>query len=136
MFGDTVNTASRMESNGEKGRIHCSGDTAKLLPQAWLSLREDKIIAKGKGEMTTYFISNGTRAKSFADTSVAFTDGDFIGTSDEGDDDLDFSALAESAPQNAPGGSLPTAQSSPDEYRRFSEHFRRSLGPFDSEISC
>jgi len=36
-----------------KGRIHCSADTARLLPKRWLELREDKIVAKGKGEMTT-----------------------------------------------------------------------------------
>ena len=69
-----------------KGRIHCSADTAKLLPDRWLTMREDKIIAKGKGEMTTYFISNGSSAKSIT-TSVFFTDGDLCTTEEENDDD-------------------------------------------------
>ena len=60
LFGDTVNTASRMESTGEKGRIQCSAATAALLKQAgkehWLTPREGKIVAKGKGEMDTFWI--------------------------------------------------------------------------------
>jgi Adenylate and Guanylate cyclase catalytic domain len=49
-----------MESNGVKGRIHCSEATAAALiakgKESWLSPREDKIVAKGKGEMQTYFV--------------------------------------------------------------------------------
>ena len=71
LFGDTVNTASRMESNGSKGRIHCSQSTADELINAgkahWITAREDKIVAKGKGELQTYWIHPGVVAA----TSVA-----------------------------------------------------------------
>jgi len=55
-----MNTASRMESNGIGGRIHVSQQTAdELIAKGrvnWLVPREDKIIAKGKGEMHTYWV--------------------------------------------------------------------------------
>lgn len=56
-FGDTVNTASRMESNGVPGRIHISQATYGLLPA---SMQESEwemrgeIEVKGKGKMTTF----------------------------------------------------------------------------------
>eukprot|EP00539_Tryblionella_compressa_P008436 CAMPEP_0178765990 /NCGR_PEP_ID=MMETSP0744-20121128/18796_1 /TAXON_ID=913974 /ORGANISM="Nitzschia punctata, Strain CCMP561" /LENGTH=677 /DNA_ID=CAMNT_0020421623 /DNA_START=22 /DNA_END=2051 /DNA_ORIENTATION=- len=60
LFGDTMNTASRMESNGVPGRIQVSQDTANLLiavgKEHWLKAREEKITAKGKGDMQTYFL--------------------------------------------------------------------------------
>ena len=60
LFGDTMNTTARIESNGLKNRIHISGDTAQLLIDAgkghWVKEREDKITAKGKGEMQTYWL--------------------------------------------------------------------------------
>lgn len=64
LFGDTVNTASRMESNGVMGKIHCSESTAGLLPERWLTPREDKIVAKGKGEMQTYWVDANRGAQS------------------------------------------------------------------------
>lgn len=57
VFGDAVNTASRMESNSETMRIHCSEVSAKLLmtqdPTINVTSR-GKIKIKGKGEMHTY----------------------------------------------------------------------------------
>jgi hypothetical protein len=60
LFGDTVNTAARMESTGQKGRIHVSESTATLLinagKQAWINARDELVQAKGKGEMQTYWV--------------------------------------------------------------------------------
>jgi class 3 adenylate cyclase len=60
LFGDTVNTAARMESNGVAGHIHVSESTSLALSARgkghWSTPREDKIVAKGKGEMQTYWV--------------------------------------------------------------------------------
>jgi class 3 adenylate cyclase len=56
LWGDTVNTASRMESHGEPGQIQVSGATRDLLASKF-SLKERGAIAiKGKGEMVTWFL--------------------------------------------------------------------------------
>mmetsp|Transcript_17837 Transcript_17837/g.44072 ORF Transcript_17837/g.44072 Transcript_17837/m.44072 type:complete len:191 (+) Transcript_17837:3623-4195(+) len=59
LFGDTMNTASRMESNSTSDRIHCSDVSAKLLreqaPEFPIS-RRGKVAVKGKGNMTTYWV--------------------------------------------------------------------------------
>jgi Adenylate and Guanylate cyclase catalytic domain len=48
-----------MESNGERNRIQVSQSTADLIGLAgkgrWLMARADKVHAKGKGEMQTYW---------------------------------------------------------------------------------
>ena len=50
-----MNTAARIESTGARNRIHCSEETADLLKAAgkskWVIPREDKVHAKGKGEV-------------------------------------------------------------------------------------
>jgi hypothetical protein len=55
LFGDTMNKASRMESNGLKNMVQVSQSTADQLlaagKQHWLTPREDKIEAKGKGTL-------------------------------------------------------------------------------------
>ncbi|CAB9525328.1 Receptor-type guanylate cyclase gcy [Seminavis robusta] len=66
LFGDTVNTASRMESNSEENRIHCSRAAAKLLQTQYKDLpmkSRGKVKIKGKGEMHTYWVNEGVRGK-------------------------------------------------------------------------
>ena len=59
IWGDTVNTASRMESAGEVGKVNISQATYKLLQadQGFEFESRGKIEAKGKGEMEMYFVS-------------------------------------------------------------------------------
>jgi Adenylate and Guanylate cyclase catalytic domain len=59
-----MNTASRMESTGERGRIQCTQETAELLIAAgrerWLEPRQETVHAKGKGQMQTYWVESVT----------------------------------------------------------------------------
>ncbi|CAB9498466.1 Receptor-type guanylate cyclase gcy [Seminavis robusta] len=74
LFGDTVNTASRMESTGSKGRIQVSNSTAKILKAVgkdqWLTQREDAVKAKGKGIMRTYWMTPKKNDSSAGGSSV------------------------------------------------------------------
>ncbi|XP_078694731.1 retinal guanylyl cyclase 2-like [Branchiostoma floridae x Branchiostoma belcheri] len=59
LFGDTVNTASRMESTGMPFRIHMSQSTMSLLHQLGEYKYEPrgKVLLKGKGHRTTYWLT-------------------------------------------------------------------------------
>eukprot|EP00538_Stauroneis_constricta_P012517 CAMPEP_0119553812 /NCGR_PEP_ID=MMETSP1352-20130426/6472_1 /TAXON_ID=265584 /ORGANISM="Stauroneis constricta, Strain CCMP1120" /LENGTH=1218 /DNA_ID=CAMNT_0007600295 /DNA_START=114 /DNA_END=3770 /DNA_ORIENTATION=+ len=65
LFGDTVNTAARMESLGMPDRIHVSPKTADLIVAAgkhgWITPREDVIAVKGKGEVQTFWVEIGNK---------------------------------------------------------------------------
>jgi len=65
LFGDTVNTAARMESTGVVSKIQVSQSTADLLKKAgkshWVTKREGEVEAKGKGKIQTYFVDPSGR---------------------------------------------------------------------------
>lgn len=56
LWGDTVNTASRMESHGVVDHIHISSDTFQLLPDTFHCEMQGTISVKGKGNMRTYLL--------------------------------------------------------------------------------
>ncbi|MDX1912774.1 MAG: tetratricopeptide repeat protein, partial [Saprospiraceae bacterium] len=62
IWGDTVNTASRMESGSEPGKINLSGATYHLLRADFDCEFRGRIAAKNKGEIEMYFL-NGLREK-------------------------------------------------------------------------
>ena len=59
IWGDTVNTASRMESNGEVGKVNITDDTYQLIKTDATFKFESrgKVEVKGKGEMEMWFVS-------------------------------------------------------------------------------
>jgi class 3 adenylate cyclase len=61
IWGDTVNTASRMESSGEVGQVNISEATYALVREQASRLFDftprGKVQAKGKGEMEMYFVA-------------------------------------------------------------------------------
>jgi class 3 adenylate cyclase len=56
LWGDTVNTASRMESHGLPGEIHLTEATYNLLKDIYLFEKRGFIAVKGKGKLKTYFL--------------------------------------------------------------------------------
>ncbi len=56
IWGDTVNTAARMESSSEPGKINMSGATYALLKDTLACDYRGKITAKNKGEVDMYFL--------------------------------------------------------------------------------
>ena len=81
--------ASRLETTGQRDRIHLSQETADLLVVAgkerWIVQRAEKVVAKGKGELSTYWLrcdvnrsSNGSNRgmdQSYMDETTAHSDG-------------------------------------------------------------
>jgi len=70
VYGDTVNTASRMESTGVPGRIQCSRETYARVFDMFDFEERSGVHVKGKGTMTTYMVqkvkesnASGTKMK-------------------------------------------------------------------------
>ncbi len=77
LFGDTMNTAARMETTGQVNMIQISTATADLLTEAnkahWIRPRNEHVSVKGKGLCKTYWADpilsedgNETRSQSFS----------------------------------------------------------------------
>jgi adenylate cyclase len=60
IWGDTVNTASRMESSGEIGKVNISGATYELVKDKFRCSHRGKIEAKNKGLIDMYFVEGDT----------------------------------------------------------------------------
>ena len=56
IWGDTVNTAARMEQNSQSGKINISGSTFELVKNDFKFTYRGKIGAKNKGEVDMYFV--------------------------------------------------------------------------------
>jgi class 3 adenylate cyclase len=56
LWGDTVNTASRMESHGVGGHIQCTDAVRTLLNHRYEFQPRGEVEIKGKGTMPTYFL--------------------------------------------------------------------------------
>jgi class 3 adenylate cyclase len=79
LFGDTVNTASRMESTGMSSMIQCSEETAQILracgKEGLLMPRKEIVSVKGKGNVQTYWVnSQGTTSSGKAPSSISADD--------------------------------------------------------------
>lgn len=57
LWGDTVNLASRLESQGEAGKIAVSESVAQRLEKHFKFEKRELIHIKGKGDMQTYFLN-------------------------------------------------------------------------------
>ncbi|XP_013147559.1 PREDICTED: atrial natriuretic peptide receptor 2-like [Papilio polytes] len=71
LFGDTVNTASRMESHGEALKIHVSPKTKEILDlyDCFDLECRGEITMKGKGKMVTYWLI-GEKPNESRDTEI------------------------------------------------------------------
>jgi hypothetical protein len=87
LFGDTMNTAARMEHTGEKGRIQLTQTTADLLREAglgkWVVPRLNTIFVKGKGQMQTYWMKTNKPSLSKRKSTLTSVQSDIPLTIDE-----------------------------------------------------
>jgi guanylate cyclase len=80
LWGDTVNTASRMESHGEPGMIHVTADIYRALANRYEFRRRGEIPIKGKGQMETYFLLSAHRPAPYGEAEgVASVNGTAVG---------------------------------------------------------
>ena len=67
LWGDTVNTASRMESHGEPGKVHVSREFRAAAGEVFAYAERGPIVVKGKGEMCTFFVERMANAGAYGE---------------------------------------------------------------------
>lgn len=71
LFGDTVNTSSRMESTADLNKIQTTDFTRKrILKYGYQFTYRGKVPVKGKGEMDTYYLDEGPPARDYKEVAV------------------------------------------------------------------
>jgi len=58
IWGDTVNTAARIEENSSAGKINISQTTYELVKDKFTCTYRGNIVAKNKGELSMYFVEH------------------------------------------------------------------------------
>jgi class 3 adenylate cyclase len=71
LWGDAVNTASRMESHGTPGQIQVTRATYELLKDDFVLERRGTVDVKGKGEIETWYLVGRRAEVSTAAASAA-----------------------------------------------------------------
>jgi len=61
LWGDAVNTASRMESHGQEGIIQITRATYELVKDEFVCEPRGSVNVKGKGEMEVWHVKKKTR---------------------------------------------------------------------------
>ena len=69
IWGDTVNTAARMEQNSEPGKVNVSSSTYSMVKNDYHFIHRGKIEAKNKGQIDMYFVEAKTAVKNQAAAS-------------------------------------------------------------------
>ncbi|XP_051922435.1 soluble guanylate cyclase 88E-like [Hippocampus zosterae] len=118
LFGDTVNTASRMESNGVGMQIHISQTTKDHLEhEPYIIEERGKIFVKGKGYMKTYWLK-GKKDLSFktpAELRYSSEQKDSDDKSSNGSESTDGKHMSSSQPIS---GGEDQAEGSPSDLRQ------------------
>jgi adenylate cyclase len=71
IWGDTVNIASRMESNGEAGKVNISAATYRQISDHYQCLHRGKISAKNIGEIDMYFVESSVKNPELKPATIA-----------------------------------------------------------------
>lgn len=70
IWGDAVNTANRIETCGEEGRVNISGTTYKLVKDYFQCSYRGKLPVKNKGEVDMYFVDAALHRQRYSNVEI------------------------------------------------------------------